>query len=139
MWNTNNMILNEIANTRVLLHERIYNNPEIMNDLISDLNNNFSLFTIEYDIDRKFIQLKIKKTNMKKIDGNIVNYYYSVLNAIFIQFFIRKYNIIAEVMMEEKMNYNLSGKEIELLSNPNIISNFYNITLISDNIITIHL
>ncbi len=73
MWNTNNMILNEIANTRVLLHERIYNNPEIMNDLISDLNNNFSLFTIEYDIDRKFIQLKIKKTNMKKIDGNIID------------------------------------------------------------------
>ena len=139
MWNANEIALTEIAKTKILLHEQVYNDFNIMNDLLTDLNNNFSLFNIDYDINRKFIQLKIKKTNMKKIDGNIINYYYSVLNAIFVQFFIRKYNNIAEIMMREKDKYNLSGNELDLLRDPKIISNFYNITLISDNIITIHL
>lgn len=139
MWNTNDMILSEIAKMRVLLHEQLYNQPELMNELLCELSNNFSLFNIEYDINKKVIQLKIKKTNMKKIDGNIVNYYYSVLNAIFIQFFIKKYNIIADIMMREKERYKLLGREIELLSDSKTISNFYNITLISDNIIIIHL
>lgn len=139
MWNTNNMLLNEITKMRVLLHEQFYNNSEIMNELLSDLSDNFSLFTIEYDINKKVIQLKIKKTNMKKIDGNVVDHYYSVLNTIFIQFFIKKYNIVTNIMMREKERYKLSGKEIELISDPKVISNFYNITLISDNIIIIHL
>lgn len=138
--NRNDFILNDIKNVRVLLHENFYTNPLVMEELCNDISSSFNLFTIEYNINTKVIQLKIKKTNMRKIeDGNLVNYYYQILNAIFVQFFIKKYNVISDIMINKKEQYNIRGEEINYLNNINSIYNFYNITLISDNIITIHL
>lgn len=134
-----NMLLREIANTRLLLHDYIYNKMDLMHDLIQELDNNFNLFSIDYDINKKIIQFKIKKTNMKKINGNIQNYYYPIINDIFVKFFHKNYDILHNIIKMEREKYNLSGLEVGLLLDPITISGFYNIILISDNIIMLYL
>lgn len=138
--NTNQFIFNEVTNMRVFLHENFYSNEEILQEICNELSQNFNLFTIEYDMFKKTIQLKIKKTNMKKIDDKqLSSYYYQVINAILVNYFIKKYNHIAGLLLSCKDKYNLTGNEVNYLRNPSVIYNFYYITLISDNIITIHL
>ena len=134
-----NMLLREITNTRLLLHDYIYNKMDLMQDLIQELDNNFNLFSIDYDINKKIIQFKIKKTNMKKINGNIQNYYYPIINDIFVKFFHKNHDIIHNIIKMEREKYNLSGLELGLLLDPITISGFYNIILISDNIIMLYL
>lgn len=134
-----NMLLREITNTRLLLHDYIYNKMDLMQDLIQELDNNFNLFSIDYDINKKIIQFKIKKTNMKKINGNIQNYYYPIINDIFVNFFHKNHDIIHNIIKMEREKYNLSGLELGLLLDPITISGFYNIILISDNIIMLYL
>lgn len=134
-----NMFLREITNTRLLLHDYIYNKMDLMQDLIQELDNNFNLFSIDYDINKKIIQFKIKKTNMKKINGNIQNYYYPIINDIFVNFFHKNHDIIHNIIKMEREKYNLSGLELGLLLDPITISGFYNIILISDNIIMLYL
>lgn len=138
--NSNQFIFNEVKNMRVFLHENFYCNEEILQEICNELAQNFNLFTIEYDMFKKTIQLKIKKTNMKKIDDReLSSYYYQVINAILVNYFIKKYNYIAALLLTCKDKYHLTGEEINYLKNPAVIFNFYNITLISDNIIIIHL
>lgn len=134
-----NMLLREITNTRLLLHDYIYNKMDLMQNLIQELDNSFNLFSIDYDINKKIIQFKIKKTNMKKINGNIQNYYYPIINDIFVKFFHKNHDIIHNIIKMEKEKYNLSGLELSLLLDPITISGFYNIILISDNIIMLYL
>lgn len=134
-----NMLLREITNTRLLLHDYIYNKMDLMQDLIQELDNSFNLFSIDYDINKKIIQFKIKKTNMKKINGNIQNYYYPIINDIFVNFFHKNHDIIHNIIKMEREKYNLSGLELSLLLDPITISGFYNIILISDNIIMLYL
>lgn len=134
------MILNEIKNTRVLLHNYFYNEENIINDLIERISNNFNLFSIEFNPLTKVIQIKIKKTNMKKIDNSdLLNFYYKMINSVMVDFFIHNYNMVGNLMSKYKNEYNLTGKEITYLNDINMIHNFYYITIISDNIISIHL
>lgn len=136
----NKMILNEIKNTRILLHNHFYINENNINDLINRISNNFNLFSIDYNPINKIIQLKIKKTNMKKIDSSdLLNSYYRVINDIMVDYFINNYGTIGELMNTYKNEYNLNGNEITYLNNINTVYNFFHITIISDNIISIHL
>lgn len=134
----NELLLKEITNLRVLLHETLYNNEIAIQELLNDLTANFSIFTIEFDPTKKIVQLKIKKTNMRKIEGDLLSHYYQILNNIFIQFFIRKSPEIWNLALINKDKYSI-GSDLNLLSDPNVIHNLYTITLISDNIIRIHL
>lgn len=138
MRNNNELLLKEITNLRVLLHETFYINENNIQELLNDLTNNFSIFTIEYDPIKKIIQLKIKKTNMKKIEGSLMAHYYHILNNVFMQYFIRKSPEIWNLSLVNNDKYHI-GSSINLLINPNTIHNLYSITLISDNIIRIHL
>lgn len=134
------MIFNEVKNTRILLHNHFYNEECNINDLINRISNNFNLFSIEFNPISKVIQLKIKKTNMKKIDSSdLLNFYYKMINGIIVDFFIHNYNIVGNLMQKYKEEYNLTGNEITYLNNIDMIHNFYYITIISDNIISIHL
>lgn len=136
----NRMILNEIKNTRVLLHNHFYNNEVNINDLINRISNNFNLFSIDFNPINKVVQLKIKKTNMKMIDSSdLLNSYYKVINEIMVEYFINNYSIIGHLMNIYKEEYNLVGNEITYLNNINTVNNFFHITIISDNVISIHL
>lgn len=134
------MIFNEIKNTRILLHNHFYNEEMVINDLINRISSNFNLFSIEFNPINKVIQIKIKKTNMKKIDSSdLLNFYYKMINVVMVDFFIHNYNLVGSLMTKYKEEYSLTGNEITYLNNIDIIHNFYYITIISDNIISIHL
>lgn len=134
------MNFNEVKNTRILLHNHFYNEECIVNDLLNRISNNFNLFSIDFNPISKVIQIKIKKTNMKKIDNSdLLNFYYKMINGIIVDFFIHNYNVVGNLMQKYKEEYNLTGNEITYLNNIDMIHNFYYITIISDNIISIHL
>ena len=104
------------------------------------INKTLDPFNIEMDNDfyYKTLNIKLKKTNIKKITDNLPYYnacdnkYYSLFaNYIFIDFFKNPY--IISKMENYKGSFKLS------LNNPEFLTLLFNITILWDNMIVLYL
>ena len=129
-------MINKMRDLKLLLHRFLYNNS--LQKLIEEFQNTFDLFSIEYDETTKIIQMKIKKTTMKKIPhyNHTSSFYYSIINPIMCNFF---YNNIDIIRSNVSVFPSLEESDVDLLHNERQIILLYNIIVIGDNIINIQL
>jgi len=130
-------MLNKMKDLKLLLHRFIYNSNSLQT-LIQDFQNEFDLFSIEYDETTKIIQMKIKKTTMKKIPryNHTSSFYYSIINPIISNFFYNNIDIIRQNIIGFQ---SLHESDMEILRDERKIMLLYNIIVIGDNIINIQL
>ena len=130
-------MINKMRDLKLLLHRFIYN-CDSLQKLIEEFQNTFDLFSIEYDETTKIIQMKIKKTTMKKIPhyNHTSSFYYYIINPIMCNFF---YNNIDIIMSNVSMFSSLKESDVCLLEDERQIILLYNIIVIGDNIINIQL
>ncbi len=130
-------MLNKMKDLKLLLHRFIYNSNSLQ-ILIQDFQNEFDLFSIEYDETTKIIQMKIKKTTMKKIPryNHTSSFYYSIINPIISNFFYNNIDIIRQNIIGFQ---SLQESDMEILQDERQIILLYNIIVIGDNIINIQL
>jgi len=130
-------MINKMRDLKLLLHRFIYN-CDSLQKLIDEFQNTFDLFSIEYDETTKIIQMKIKKTTMKKIPhyNHTSSFYYSIINPIMCNFF---YNNIDIIRSNVSVFPSLEESDVDLLHNERQIILLYNIIVIGDNIINIQL
>lgn len=137
------MIVSDIkryTDFRLMLHNNIYNEVNI-NVLINYLNQQFELFNAEYNDNEKKIELKIKKTNIKKINNysHSSTFYYSMINTAFLSF-LRDPQISSQIRNILNSNNNeFYSVYQEFNTNPNNLSTLYNLSAILDNVIIIYL
>ncbi len=124
----------KIKTLKLLLHKYFYN-PNNLQPLINSFQNEFDLFSIDYDNTTKIIQIKIKKTNMKKIQNYSHSslFYYSIINPLITNFLSNYCFEVIKVCSPDEYH------ELESLYDPHNVSLLYNITVIGDNIINIQL
>ncbi len=129
-------MINKMRDLKLLLHRFLYNNS--LQKLIEEFQNTFDLFSIEYDETTKIIQMKIKKTTMKKIPhyNHTSSFYYSIINPIMCNFF---YNNIDIIRNNISVFPSLGESDVGLLQDERQIILLYNIIVIGDNIINIQL
>jgi len=130
-------MLNKMKDLKLLLHRFIYNSNSLQT-LIQDFQNEFDLFSIEYDETTKIIQMKIKKTTMKKIPryNHTSSFYYSIITPIISNFFHNNADIIRQNIIGFQ---SLQESDMEILQDERQIILLYNIIVIGDNIINIQL
>jgi len=122
----------EIRDVKILLHKHFYNRDTIQ-ELMNIFQSSFDLFGIEYDDSSKIIQMKIKKTNIKKIPNYSHSslFYYNIINPIMFGFYSEN---LESIMRANTDNCNLGYIWME-----DKVQMLYNITVIGDNIINIQL
>lgn len=127
------------SSIRLMLHNHIYNNSDNIDKLITHFNV-IDLFNIEYDLINKTLQLKIKKTNMKKYSNyaHNVSFYYTIFNQILNSFFYEIYDQLDYAIKTEGINYGINC-DVNYILDIRVISMIYSITPILDNIVIIHL
>lgn len=124
---------NMISSARIALNRWFYN-EDIINNLIQLIQNTFETFTVLYDCNTNAINIKIKKTNLKKNDSSYVHctqYYYPIINTIFKTLFNTYKNELVDIFGVDDIT--------EFLSSDSFISNMYSLTTLLDNIIIIKL
>lgn len=133
--------LKNIKNMKILLYSHFYNNQDNINQLLNDISNEFNLFNIEYHPENFSVKVKIKKTDIKKNTHYqcTPEYYYQLFSNVFYNYFNKNKNNICNLINTYKLQYNLTDNSVNDLYNPNNLFLFYNITVISDNIIIIYL
>lgn len=134
--------LNKIASIKTILHENFYNREDVIQYLTQLISNRFEVFNINYDYKTKSIQIKIKKTTMKKLSSYecTSTYYYTILGPLFIELYRRYENDLRELLSRYQNIYNFNGAEInEYLLSPISVNCMYGITIILDNIIVVKL
>ena len=157
----------ELVMFKMLLHNYVYNDQTCLNILFEYISGEFELFNLSYDPIRRYVDLKIKKTNIKKNPNfaHKVEYYYPIFKWIFIRFINNEYvqdcikrgidsgsktiaaghnpysSIgISGVKESETFKHLIENTLGEVLnSNNDTINTIYNIILVSDNSITIQL
>lgn len=144
MLQINYNVENELKTTKkikLMLYKYFYTNQQYVNQLLDMINNDFNLFTIEYDEENYSIKLKIKKTDMKKIStySCTPQYYYNVFNTIFKNFFALNLSTINELIVDKRNEFDFDGTELEYFVNDNKLYLLYTVTIVLDNIITIFL
>jgi len=130
-----------ISNVRVMLYDNFYNNSENITNIINSILESFDLFSINYNNTNNSIELKIKKTNIRKNSAfsHTATYYYTVFNPIFYNIFLNNKDILNQIIENNKQKYSLVGDELAFLLNDNNTALLFNITTISDNIVIIYL
>lgn len=129
------------CNIRKLLYDKFYTNQNIMSYILQSIMENFDLFSINYIPDNNSIQLKIKKTNIRKNNSfsHTSTYYYNVFTPIFCNIFSNNIQYLSKIIKDNINTYELLGNELEFISNIDNIGLLFNITTLSDNIIIIYL
>ena len=132
--------INNITDLKTYIYDNVYNDPKCIEILIDMINKTLDPFNIEMDNDfyYKTLNIKLKKTNIKKITDNLPYYnacdnkYYSLFaNYIFIDFFKNPY--VISKMENYKGSFKLS------LNNPEFLTLLFNITILWDNMIVLYL
>lgn len=133
-----NTIINDelIRKIKIILHSYIYSDYNIAL-LIEEL---YSIdpFNIVYDSSNRTINIKMKKTSIKKYPNykNDLNFFYGFFKYyIHNNLLLLKSNIIKCLKME---NIHITDEQIEYIFN-NYIYFFFTLTLLNDNFIIIHL
>lgn len=137
-----------IVKFRLFLHRYIYSDQMCLNILFDYMKSNFDLFNLSYDPVNRIIDLKIKKTNIKKSPNynHSVDYYYPIINNIMSQFINNDYvhGMITNTLSEAKdtdFDYNEIKNILNSIAQSNNIqiSLLYHLCLVLDNSITIQL
>ena len=134
--------LKETMKLRLLLHEQFYTTQEIIDQICILIEQYFDIFGINYEPTINSLKIKIKKTNMKKNDPcytHNTSYYYNAMNEILFTVFQNNIHLLENIMLANKLKYELNGTELSYLYNKSNISVLYNITTLLDNIIIINL
>ncbi len=157
----------ELVTFKMLLHNYVYSDQTCLNILFEYISGEFELFNLSYVPVRRYIDLKIKKTNIKKNPNfaHRVEYYYPIFKWVFIRFINNEYvqdcikqgiDAAAKIKVSgynpHSSTESSKAKEFEMFkssmenilkellnSNNDTINTIYNIVLISDNSITIQL
>ena len=130
--NNHDIGISMMTEFRLSLYNRVYNNNELLMQLIQCLSESLSIINYELDMESKTIKLKIRKSVYKKKPNfnNDVLYFYPIINEAFRHFI----NNIRYILDPDG-----SGKAyIDGILNGNT-SLLYNASCISDNIIIINL
>lgn len=137
MSDTLSSLMQQTMKIRMFLRNNVYSEyPLVINSLLSAISNNFNLFNIHYNIYEFKIELKIKKTDMKKNSQfrHDVSFYYTVLNQIF--FDALKPILINNKVIEKAKNENVDLTILNYVDNMSLI---YQVTTLVDNILIITL
>ena len=134
----------------VFLHYEVYSDKRILDKLLNYIQEQFDLFNMEFDPIEKKIELKIKKTNIKK-ETNFSHtslFYYDRLNSAFHSFItdteVHNYilnRINNSSMISDKFLYERLMSVLDLMTN-NVeqdISLLYSTTSIPDNSIYVYI
>lgn len=132
---------NHINALRIIMHNEVYSKDGVIDTLIYNLSKNCNFIAnYNYDSDRRSIEIKVRKSNLKKDSSYIHNteYYYGLINDGFVDF-ISSHEV--KGMLYDYIKSNEDIKETyESLINKSIPANLmYNMTSILDNIIFIYL
>lgn len=135
--NNSRFRINEL---RSALHTNVYSNPIFMNLFINIINNEYDFVAnINYDPVRKLIEIKIKKSALRK-DQNFshtAQYYYNVFNPIITRI-LSSPQIKAELYSALNKD-NIAKNTYEYICNGSIPVNLiYNLNAILDNIVIIY-
>lgn len=130
-----------ISNIRILLYNHFYSNQTVINSIINSIVERFDLFSINYNECNHSIELKIKKTNIRKNPSfsHTSTYYYTIFNSIFHNILYSNKNMLENIVSEYKETYCLDGNEVDFILQLDNISMLLNITTLSDNIVIIYL
>ena len=134
----------------VFLHYEVYSNQYMLDRLMNYIQEQFDLFNIEYDPVEKKIELKIKKTNIKK-ETNFSHtslFYYERLNRAFHSFItdteVHDYisnRINNSNMIMDKFSYDRLMRVLDLMTNDveQNISLLYSTVSIPENSIYVYI
>ena len=134
----------------VFLHYEVYSNQYMLDRLLKYIQEQFDLFNMEFDPIEKKIELKIKKTNIKK-ETNFSHtslFYYERLNNAFHSFItdteVHNYilnRINNSSMISDKFLYERLMSVLDLMTNDveQNISLLYSTTSIPDNSIYVYI
>lgn len=143
----NEKVRSHIVNTghvNRVLHKYFYSKPEIISELMNDITQHFPVFNIDYNELNKCIELKIKKTTMKKLSSYecTSRYYYNTLTPIFMKFYERHLNELVDAFMLEPDDKNLDDTAMDTVYNyllTEYAMSQFRISIILDNIIIIRI
>lgn len=129
------------SNVRLLLYNHFYNNPSIIQYINNSIIEKFELFNIDYNEINHSIELKIKKTAIRKNScfSHTVNYYYPIFSQIFYNVFHDNKDLLQRLIIQYKDEYNLIGNELDYILNIDSIPMILNITTLNDNIVIVYL
>lgn len=124
--------ITDMTSIRMALYKNVYSDISNINILMSLISSVIDTLLIEYNPVTNSINIKIKKTSMKKdqMFCHNTSYYYAIFTNIFSQYIISNIDLI-----KNDINY----LDITDLQNPMQLSMVFNLTCVSDNIIIIYL
>lgn len=134
----------------VFLHYEVYSDKRILDKLLNYIQEQFDLFNMEFDPIEKKIELKIKKTNIKK-ETNFSHtslFYYERLNKAFHSFItdtkVHDYisnRINNSNMITDKFSYDRLMRVLDLMTNDveQNISLLYSTVSIPENSIYVYI
>lgn len=138
MTNNNLQIKKQVQNKlqssneiKVELHDNVYSNQYLIDSLIKIIEGKISIFHAEFDGSSRTIYIKIKKSNIKKLNNTIQggNSYYSLFNEIMVDFFTSNY---------ENINHIINDR-VRLDTILENITSLYDLLILSDNLIGLRL
>lgn len=145
LFNLNNRdIYNSLGDSikmiKQILHAHIYsNNYNVITNIVDPIDNIINPFSVVYDSNNRTINVKIKKTSMKKYDNykDSMDFYYSLFGE-FIYNFI--YSMFDQIYDQYNLYIDMALGRDELLSLiHNNIYLYFGITTLTDNFVIIHL
>ena len=130
--------MQQTTDLRMFLRHKVYSEyPLAINNLLATISRNFNLFNIHYNINEFKIELKIKKTDMKKNPQfkHDSSFYYLILNQIF-------FDVINPIIFNNPKivhEAKLAGVDLSILSCVENMALIYQVTTLVDNIVIITL
>ena len=127
---------NNIKELKSFIHTNIYTDDSCINLLHSIIDNVLKPFNTEFMMDKfyKVINIKLKKTNIKKVlNDNNINQYTDLIVEILNQFFSNQIIINKLMLCNNEFKWNIINGDKEFMKL------LFNITEISDNIIRVYL
>lgn len=128
--------IDSIYKLKILFKEHLYNINNIA-FLMESIKNRLEIFNIDFNYDSQTIHIKIKKSSIRKTYdfSHTPQFYYGVLNDIFISFYLSNINFIKE-QFPIKFGCEAENLEFFITQYSGLL---YDIIPILDNIIIIRL
>jgi len=133
----NQVTLDILTDLRILMRQTIYCNDEYINLLLEYIKRYFDCTNISFNRNNMMIDIKIKKTSMKKAEdySHSVEFYYPLICNSFLSFL--NDDRIHNELMKLSVN-NMSHEQVRQIIQSKILS-LFNATTLLDNIVRIYL
>lgn len=132
-------VAHSITDLRLMMRETIYNNSEFIGLLLENIERHLDCTSISFDEDKMEVNIKIKKTAMKKAENysHSVMYYYPLICNALVSFFSD-----ARIRDELKEQDNETDDSECPTTYKQVVANIlclFNATTLMDNVIVIQL